>query len=1167
MLYYQVGGSLASQEPSYIARQADDELLRALERGEFCYVFNARQMGKSSLLVRTKSALEQTGYRCSVLDMTSIGSENITPLQWYGGLIYNLWREFGLDFKIKQWQQQQEGFSLLQQLSYFLLDQLLDRFPDEQLVIFIDEIDGILSLPFTVDDFFALVRFCYNQRSLNPEYQRLTFALFGVATPSDLIRELRRTPFNIGRPIALDGFTFTEAQILAEGIELAEGDSNAILTAILSWTNGQPFLTQKLCQLVVDVGYEQLDELLRIPAGTEADWVDALVRDRLLTHWESNDEPEHLRTIRNRILRDPNRSGRLLGIYQQVRSPDLTVRADDSPEQRELLLSGLVLCQGSTLQVKNRLYGEIFSLDWVEQQLANLRPYAQLLATWVASERQDESRLLRGQALRDALIWSQGKQLSDLDYQYLRASEESDRRAETLARDLAQERQTAKLQRRFLSAVTGALVLAIGLGGFTFWQYRQARRSEQAAIRSEIDALISASNGNYNSNQRLDATIEAIRAHRELERLDHDDLDLRRRAQAALRQAIYTANEENRLALEAALLDVVISPDDSLVAIAGGDGSITLLHPTGKIIRQFKAHKGPIRQLAFSPDGTLLASASADRTLKLWQPDGTLVSTLARIDRSFRSVTFSPDGEYLATTEQGWVAKIWRLDGELVTTLPNSGVLDFSPDGQWLVTAGEQAMVQLWQWPLPANLPPQPHRTFQVQPDPRAGSQHIVFSPDSQKLGLFLRRQNPQILQLDGTPIVTFDVEMPHQSIPRFTPDSEQFIMASTDNELLFGHLDGSITQRLPGHQANILSSAITADDKHLVTVAEDGSVRFWQRRNPFRQQLLASRGLSLSTMDNSGMQVVTGSPAGVIQLWQRQSKAHFPSRPQYRQRAHQSPIHDVTLSQDGQRFVSVARDGQVKSWNTAGELLQMFQLPHGLWSVALSSDQQWLAVGAYDGKIYLWQQLPSGQYSPQPQILSGHRLYVRDLVFSPDGQRLVSGSADRTVKVWDVSSQTVLKTLTGHSDAVWGVAISPDGQWIASTATDRTVRLWQWERGETKVLRGHQGGVLDVTFGADGKTLWTGGADGTVKRWDLQGRVLWELPHGALRIQRVSVDAAEETLVASGFSPQVWVWSLATVLNTDELVYACNWLKDYLTHNAPRGDRDLCVGVQTEEL
>ncbi|WP_375341213.1 AAA-like domain-containing protein [Plectonema radiosum] len=82
---------------------------------------------------------------------------------------------------------------------------------EQNIVIFLDEIDSILRIrDFATDDFFALIRSCYQKRSFRDEYKRLNFALFGVATPGDLIQDEERTPFNIGTAIQLDGFKLDE---------------------------------------------------------------------------------------------------------------------------------------------------------------------------------------------------------------------------------------------------------------------------------------------------------------------------------------------------------------------------------------------------------------------------------------------------------------------------------------------------------------------------------------------------------------------------------------------------------------------------------------------------------------------------------------------------------------------------------------------------------------------------------------------------------------------------------------------------------------------------------------------------------------------------------------------------------------------------------------------
>jgi hypothetical protein len=229
------------------------------------------------------------------------------------------------------------------------------------LVFFIDEIDTVRSLPFSTDEFFAAIRECYNRRSEDREFSRVAFCLLGVATPSELIRNTRTTPFNIGRRVELTDFTCSEALPLASRLSESQSSARRLLERLIHWTSGHPYLTQRLCRAIVEMRHDRASSL-------DDAAIDALVEQLFLSP-RAREQDDNLLFVRERILRTEADLSRLLGLYERVLSGEMIADDDADDLIDQLRLAGIVDLTGGYLRVRNRIYSAVFDHAWVKLQM------------------------------------------------------------------------------------------------------------------------------------------------------------------------------------------------------------------------------------------------------------------------------------------------------------------------------------------------------------------------------------------------------------------------------------------------------------------------------------------------------------------------------------------------------------------------------------------------------------------------------------------------------------------------------------------------------------------------------------------------------------------------------------------------------------------------------
>ncbi|MCP6760619.1 MAG: AAA-like domain-containing protein [Fischerella sp. CENA71] len=1152
--YYKLGGSLEYQHPTYVVRQADYDLYEGLKNGDLCYVLNSRQMGKSSLRVHIMKQLKEQGIQCASVDLTRIGS-HVTPSEWYGGFVSELLRGFGLSRKVNfgTWWRSQEFLPPKQRLSELIDDVLLTELSGK-IIIFVDEIDSILRINFK-DDFFAFLRACYNQRADNSEYQRLTFCLLGVATPSNLIADTNRTPFNIGKAIELTGFKLNEIEVLIRGFEGRVARPKAIMEEVLKWTGGQPFLTQKLCQLICNSSYSFLED-------QEKQCVEELVQNQIIENWEAQDEPEHLRTIRDRLtLNAENQTGRLLGLYQQILHKG-EIPADDSPEQMQLRLTGLIVKQQGKLQIYNRIYAEIFNQAWLDKILANIRPYAQALNAWVNSNYQDESRLLRGQTLQDARNWAADKGLSDLDRRFLDASQELEKR------DVQRRLQAEAEASRILAEANEVLVAAnqkakrrIQIGGgvlaitlitaivAAIW----ANMMIQDTQRERIKSLSISSTALFNSNKELDALVAALKAAIQLKSATSVDANTKESVRLALQRAVYKVKEQNRLEKHNdAVRSVTFSPDGQTIATASEDNTVRLWSIDGREIKKFTVPNQLFSSVSFSPDSKMIAAISANNTIKIWGRDGREIITLKGQDKEqfMSSICFTADGKFIAAPSQDNTVQLWNIKGQEIQTLKGDKYsvwsISCSPDNKTIVTADRGGFIKIW------SIDGRELKTF------RASNQSIFgvnLSHDGQAIATAGGDTTVKLWNLEGKEIRTLGKHDNYVISVSFSPDGKIIASTSADKTVKLWSVNGQELKTLRSHDDGVFSVSFSHDGKIIASASADNTVKLWNISALLEPKTFIGHNDSLWSVSFSpdGRIIASAGDDKTIKLWsidgQELASIKANSDNEWNR------IWSLNFSPNGQIIATANDDKTIKLWNLNGQNIRTFKGHNQeVIDVNFSPDGQTLVSASYDGTVKLWD--INGQ---EIRTLKADAGKVFSASFSSNGQTIVSAHSNGTIKLWNLQGQN-LKTFKAHESFVANVRFSPDGQTIASASRDKTIKLWNLNGQEIKSFKSHSHNaeVTKLSFSPDGKILASASADGTIKLWQVtDGQELKTIYGHGYAFWNISFSPYGRKIASVSDDGLVELWNVETLDFEQLIARGCNWLDDYLRNNSRLSEKD----------
>jgi len=729
-----------------------------------------------------------------------------------------------------------------------------------------------------------------------------------------------------------------------------------------------------------------------------------------------------------------------------------------------------------------------------------------------------------------------------------------------------------------------AIAVMLGLSGLTIFARYNANIADQRRINADVRAFSLSSKNLMDSNQPLEATINAIKAGRLLEAQEKVGIEPETQMQAitALQRVVYTQRlpiktelpnfrEINRLeGHNSEVRAINFSNNGNLIASGSKDNTINIWKRDGTLLKTIPGHTKTVRSISFSPDDRIIVSASDDKTLKLWDVETySIIRSFEGHTGTIPTVSFSPTGQLIASASGDGTIKIWNPESGLIKTIekahpnfvkdgPYVQSVQFSPDGQLLASVGYDGLIKLWT--TDGKLLDSFEHGYIIW--------DVSFSPDGKSLASAGEDGKIKLWSLDGTLLRTFQGHLSGVRRVDFSSDGETLASAGQDNTVKIWSKDGTLQfKSLKGHSDWVWDVAFSPDNSEgqvLASASRDGIVKLWRQEKTALKRLDVGFVPDFIRFSPDGTTIATGASPKML-LWNLESD-------QVR-KFDTGPTSDASFNSDGLTIaVAASYQNTVQLWNIVTNYYKALELngdsvKTSVASVSFKPNSQLVAFGRWDNTVNLWNINTDKAITCEEQ--TEHQDSVSTVIFSPNGQLLASGSWDSTIKLWDVNPDCKeIKTLLGHAGRVQDVSFSPDSKMIASASSDNTIKLWNLGETNPRTLRGHNGWVVSLSFHPNGKIIATGSTDQTVKLWGIdsgseietlkshthvEGLGMWPKvsfnPDGKIL---ASISPGDETIV-------LWNFDLK-----DLLAQACGVAGDYLetNPNVEESDRHLCDNV-----
>lgn len=593
-----------------------------------------------------------------------------------------------------------------------------------------------------------------------------------------------------------------------------------------------------------------------------------------------------------------------------------------------------------------------------------------------------------------------------------------------------------------------------------------------------------------------------------------------------------------RFTHEATIYSVVFSPDGSLIAAGGADGSALILSTSGtKTISKLR-EDGAVLAVAFDPTGKLVATGSSDQTARVFEASTGHELWRASQGGAVVSVAFSQDGRFVAMGSQDAVAKVFDAQtGYQVAELPQDAAVFkvvFSLDSRFVATGSADGSARVFE----ATTGKEVWRAF------HGGSVYdVAFSPDGRYVASASVDNTARVFRAANGEEVSKLVHADSVNAVAFDPESRYLATASKDKTArLFEAKTGREVARLT-HRDVVQTVTFSRDGAHLATGTVDGVAGVFDLATT-GEVTLHARNPAAEVVAGADGRIVVAASNKTVELFDRSSGKELSNL------TLDGKVEALAISADGKYLATGDRDNMARIFDiVTGKELAHLHHDSIVDAVAFSPDGQYLSTGSHDQSARVFE-IATGKLISQLKEDS----IVDAVAFSPDGHKVTTGSYDNTARVFDAGDGKE-RWRVKHGDAVNVVAFSPNGNYVASGGQDKTARLIETATGKQLWLQENNGPVTSLAFTSDSGQLLTGSSgkpDKVLRVFDIAdgkevARSLSELPIASIMLEKG--DSRFVLISNNPDSPEVSVRSQP--LDTQELIAeACAKLPRNLTHD-----------------